>query len=60
MYDYLRGADNEDEAKQLIKNVIYVHSKWGFTTCNWIANSKYRKYRYNQVVNGVVNRQFYN
>ncbi|XP_074032901.1 uncharacterized protein [Leptinotarsa decemlineata] len=39
MDDYLGGADNVQEAKQLIRDVIYVHSKGGFTICNWISNN---------------------
>ena len=40
MDDYLGGANSEEEAIQLINDVIAVHKKAGFVICNWICNSK--------------------
>lgn len=40
MDDYLGGADTLLQAKQLIREVIFVHQQGGFIICNWIANNK--------------------
>lgn len=40
MDDYLGNADSIEEARKLIQDIIYVHSKGGFTICNWISNTE--------------------
>ncbi|XP_044760886.1 uncharacterized protein LOC123318341 [Coccinella septempunctata] len=38
--DYLDSCDSEDEAIQLVRNVILVHKKGGFEITKWISNSQ--------------------
>lgn len=38
--DYLDSTDTEDQAIQLISEVIKVHKNGGFQICNWISNSE--------------------
>jgi len=40
MDDYLDSKDSENAAIKIIQEVIYIHSKGGFTICNWICNSE--------------------
>lgn len=38
MDDYLGSADTVEEGKQLVRDIIDIHKKGGFTICNWITN----------------------
>ncbi|XP_044751667.1 uncharacterized protein LOC123311663 [Coccinella septempunctata] len=38
MDDYLGNADELEDAKKLVRDVIYIHGQGGFVICNWIAN----------------------
>lgn len=39
MDDYLGGANTEQDAIKLVKDVIHVHKKGGFEICNFVSNS---------------------
>lgn len=41
MDNYLGNADSLNEAKQLIKDPIFVHEQDGFSICNWIATRNF-------------------